>query len=493
MSERVLPSTLDYADVLPKAVPAVATRRRFFPQNGNAFSDFTSRTIRIEVGSSSQLLDPTNSYLDFELSNGSAQTLGLDISGAHTFFENVRIEQAGRVISDLQQHNRLHAAVLAPAQETSDGFSSQGIKGCQRAYTTAAAASNTQAGTAAVVAGNLGDTYSNSRHNATGRIAAGAGIRFSMSLTNGLFGQDKLIPLPMVRPDAPITIVLDVANAFDYGSWNGAPANGSVVITNISYVAHLVEVGEDVLNQFRMVQQELGGQLVISGQDYEYSADLLPAASPSGEHIIRMPARKRSLNSLFWVAQSGDLANTLGPLANALTLYTLSYSGQPNLESWNIRVGSVLYPTEPVQGFGDTTAATPAAQLRRGQCVMELAKAFGTLGFTTPTGFLSGITYGTDMAAAGGCGNGDNGTAGATVAPASNEKICVCPHGLSLQAFAREARESGIDTETLSQDTYLQLTVAEGATSGEAKTIHMWVVFDQHYYFNDDGNITFTN
>ena len=146
MSERVLPSTIDYADVLPKAVPAVASRRRFFPQNGNAFSDFTSRTIRIEVGSASQLLDPTNSYLDFELSNGSAQTLGLDISGAHTFFENVRIEQAGRVISDLQQHNRLHAAVLAPAQETSDGFSSQGIKGCSRALTTAAASSNTQAG-----------------------------------------------------------------------------------------------------------------------------------------------------------------------------------------------------------------------------------------------------------------------------------------------------------------------------------------------------------
>ena len=101
--------------------------------------------------------------------------------------------------------------------------------------------------------------------------------------------------------------------------------------------------------------------------------------------------------------------------------------------------------------------------------------------------------YGTDMAAGGGCGNGDNGTAGATVCPRTSDKICVCPHGLSLQSFAREARESGVDTQTLSQDTYLQLTVAANANSGEAKNVHMWVVYDQHYYFMANGDIRFTN
>ena len=491
MSERVLPSTLDYADVLPKSIPAIASRRKFYPQNGNIFSDTANRTVRIEVGSATQLLDPTASFLSFELDNTSAQTLGLDISGGHTFFENVRIEQGGRVISNLQQAHRLHASVLAPAQLSSDGVGTDGVKGCLRGLTNVAAASNVNAGSAAAVAANLGDIYSQSRHNATARIGNGARHRFSINLTSGLFGQEKLIPLPLVRQDAPITICLDITSPEWLGAWNGVPVPGTVQITNISFIAHMIEVGEEVLNQFRMVQRDLGGQLIISGQDWEYNADVLPAAAAPGEHIIRMPARKRSLNSLFWVAQSTTLANT--GLANDAPLYVLSYAGEPNLESWNIKVGSVLYPTEPVNGFGDTTANNPSAQFRRAENCMELSKALGTLGFTAPTGSMNGIMYGTSMLAAGGCSNGDLGFAVAPICPQTDEKICVCPHGLSLQSFAQEARESGIDTQTLSQDTYLQLTVAAGANGGEAKNIHMWVVFDQHYYFNANGDITFSN
>ena len=499
MSERVLPSTIDYTSVLPKSVPAVASRRKFFPQNGNVFSFTANRTIRIEVGSASQLLDPTASFLDFELTNNSAQTLGIDISGGHSIFSTIRIEQGGRVISQVQQANRLHAAVLAPAQLSTDGYATDGVKGCLRGMTTPGVSSTVRALAAGAVAGNLGDIYSNGRHNATARIGVGNSHRFSINLTSGLFGQNKLIPLPLVRPDQPITICLEVDEEDHFGSWNAQPVPGTVQITNICFIGHMIEVGEDVLNQFRGVQQDLGGQLVISGQDWEYSGDVLPAASPTGEHRIRMPARKRSLNSLFWVAQSTTLANTAGPLPDISSLYTLSYSGEPNLENWNIRVGSVLYPTEPVIGFGDTTANNPEANLRRGENVMELAKAFGTLGFTNPTGFMSGIMYGTSMAAGGGCGNGDLGTAGATICPSTDQKICVCPHGLTLQSFAQEARESGVDTQTLSQDTYLQLNVATGpvggpaANSGEAKNIHMWVVFDQHYYFNANGDVTFSN
>ena len=359
--------------------------------------------------------------------------------------------------------------------------------------TNAGAASNTAANSPAIIAANLGDIYSNGRHNSNGRIAAGSGHRFSINLTSGLFGQHKLIPLPLVRPDQPITICLDIENSINVGSWNAQPVAGACSIINIAFIGQMIEVGEDVINQFRQVQQELGGELVISGQDWEYSADVLPAARPTGEHILRMPARKRSINSLFWVAQSNDLANTAGPLGDISSVYNLSYSGEPNIESWNIKVGSVLYPTEPVQGFGRTTLNDANAGLRRGENCMELAKAFGTLGFTAPTGFMSGIMYGTDMAAGGGCGNGDNGTAGATVCPRTSDKICVCPHGLSLQSFAREARESGVDTQTLSQDTYLQLTVAANANSGEAKNVHMWVVYDQHYYFMANGDIRFTN
>ena len=51
-----------------------------------------------------------------------------------------------------------------------------------------------------------------------------------------------------------------------------------------------------------------------------------------------------------------------------------------------------------------------------------------------------------------------------------------------------------MDVETLSQDTYLQLNWDNGVNSGaEDKIVHMWCLFDQHYYFNRDGSVTFSN
>ena len=59
------------------------------------------------------------------------------------------------------------------------------------------------------------------------------------------------------------------------------------------------------------------------------------------------------------------------------------------MESFQLKVGSVVYPPTPVQCWGDCLrAATPARGLpegERGECVMELAKALGSLGFTNPT------------------------------------------------------------------------------------------------------------
>ena len=64
MSEpRVMPSTIDYSTMLPLSIPAMASRRKFFPSNGSTFSRQGNRQIRIEVGHPSALLDPSHSYL----------------------------------------------------------------------------------------------------------------------------------------------------------------------------------------------------------------------------------------------------------------------------------------------------------------------------------------------------------------------------------------------------------------------------------------------
>ena len=83
---RVMPSTIDYSRMLPLSVPAMASRRKFFPSNGSTFSRLGNSQIRIEIGHPSALLDPTHSYLQLNLLNNGAQTFGLDIGGANSLF-----------------------------------------------------------------------------------------------------------------------------------------------------------------------------------------------------------------------------------------------------------------------------------------------------------------------------------------------------------------------------------------------------------------------
>ena len=75
-----------------------------------------------------------------------------------------------------------------------------------------------------------------------------------MAITCGLFSQDKLIPLPLVDPRSPLTLVLDLALSSDVGSWTALPGAADIVISECAYIAHMVDVGPDVIQQFKMVQ-----------------------------------------------------------------------------------------------------------------------------------------------------------------------------------------------------------------------------------------------
>ena len=484
MSEpRVMPSTIDYSTMLPLSIPAMASRRKFFPSNGSTFSRQGNRQIRIEVGHPSALLDASHSYLEFRVQNANAAaTFGVDLGGANCFFENIRIEQAGKLLSYTQASNRLHSAILAPVQMSSEGIATAGITELSKGYNGAGASSVLPA-----AVGNTADAYDVARHNNQNFNAAGRSHRLTMPITSGLFSQDKLIPLPLVDSNAPITIVLDLTLPQDVGCWSAAPGPADIVILECAYIAHMIEVGPDVIDQFRMVQQQMGGQLALSGQDYEYFSQGLGAATP-GQVALSCPARKRSIKSIFWCSQSNDFANTAGPIVQAQA-YSTSFSGSANIESYQFRVGPIQYPPTPVQCWGDTTAV--GAEFTRGEALMELAKAVGTMSKTNPTGVLSAITYGADEI---GLASGENGIGGATHVPTSSSKLGICPFGISMDSFMRDVAESGVDSQTLAQETVLQLNWAPGINSGaEAQIVHMWVLYDQHYYFNSDGSVSYSN
>tara|TARA_R110000803_G_scaffold15315_2_gene42495 strand:- start:216 stop:1709 length:1494 start_codon:yes stop_codon:yes gene_type:complete len=496
--ERSVPSSIDYSNVLPQAIPAIARRRKFYPQNGTSFNFAGSREIRIEIGSVNSLMDASHSYFEFTIENTGAQTFGIDMGGGNCMFKSMRVEQGGRVLTEIQEYNILHSGILNPTQDSFDGQVTSSIINLQRAFNGVGAGPAAITATAAV--GQDSTVYGNVRHNSDTMLSAAGGAApsytFSIPLMTGLFTQDKLIPLPLVASHSPITIVYEIDNSANVGVWGAAPGAGDLSIINAAINAQLIEVGRDALDQIRSVRDMSGGQLAISGQDFEYSSDQIPVATV-GDFIARLPARKRSIKSLLFNIQSSTFANGGAGMA-ADNVYNLSYAGCANMESYQLKVGGMVFPPTAISAFQAQGVAVEG-ELNRGECVMELAKALGTLAFRNPTGRLNTLTYGVAGNGISGITNGDTGDgAGNTIAPGTNEVMVACPFGLDLEAYQHTAIQSGIDTQTLSQESNLILSIGPGGGgiigSGlQPKTINMYVLYDQHYYFGMDGMITFSN
>lgn len=495
--DRSIPRSIDYQDVLPVAVPAVARRRRFFPANGTTFSFGGSNEIRIEISSVNSMLDPLHSYLELTVVNRSATTFGMDIGGTHCLFEEVRLEQGGRVLAREQNHNRLNAAILSACQTSTDGRATDSITEFQKGYNNFGAVNRTAP---APLAGSTGIMLTNDQHNSDADLAAGQRMRLTMKMPTGLFTQNKLIPLPLVAQNSPITLVFRLANPERVGVWAAQPADTDLEVIRISYVGQLIEVGGDVIQQVRMIQDMSGGQLTISGQDFEYLSGTIPNGT-AGQLPIRLPCRKRSMKSLFFQINSEDFGNGAAGLA-MWNAFNLSFGGNANMDDYQLKVGSVVYPPQPVACWGNcaraAVATRPIPVAERGECVMELAKAFGSLGFTNPTGHLCTTMYGTNGIAGVAAGNpeladGDNGDGGgipATTCTTSGDTLSVCPFGLSLESFQHTAIESGVDSETMALELNLIINVPAVGSGLEDKTLHAWILHDRHYYVNRDGSIT---
>ena len=503
MEDRSLPASINYGATLPQAVPATQTRRKFYPNNGLSFSPGGNTQIRLELSSPSALLDPKNSYLNFEVVNaeaGGGATFGFETS-PYAFFQRLTIEQGGKVLCRWDELSRLGCSVLEPAQQGVNGRSFGSLIEGQRGFNSAGAGSNAPEVAPGALPGatSAGTAFVNLNHNANNLIPPIAGApaavkKFAVPLLGGLFTQEKMIPLPLLKNGQPLVVTLDLELAARAVIWSAPPVAAGYEIRNVSYTASMVEVGRDVIEQFRMVQANMGGSLVISGQDIDHNSDNVPApggVGSVGEQIIRCPSRHKSLKSLFWVAHSDNYAGTNGPLTVAEAT-NLTFGGSMNATSYQLKVGSVVYPPQAVRCPGNTGVA--GAKNNRSECAMELAKAFGSLGWSAPTGFLNTTGYITSLRALEGDGdNGDLAAGPATNVPVGGQVICSSPFGLDLEAFQRTAIESGIDSETLAEAVNLVIDIPAAGSGQEDKVVDVWMYFDQHYYIRSDGMIDISN
>ena len=450
--ERVLPKTLDYTDVLPLAVESKSRRRTFFPTNGATFVSDAANIIRIDL-SADALLDTQHSYLVFTYTQPAAQTCGFDYAGGHSFIRRLRIEQSGTVLEDIQNYNRLMGAVVLPCQSTSEHKKTRTITEGIR-QDCGALGALARAATPIVTANQAStDAACGICNNPNAQLAGGATFRFAIPLTSGLLNCDKLVPLMLMS--APLTIEIELENETAAVVMNGGPV--AYQISDVRYVANLVEVGQDVSQQLRMLQEVSGGVLTLAGQTYRHFQG--EKANNATNNIINVPARVKSMKSLFF--------NGRGLGADAFGTYDIGSGTTMNLTSYQLKIGSVVYPPTPVRAAGGVLVNTAS------EVLMELEKAWGNTGSRFGLSNESGLAtfYSSNGARA-----------------VQNGVYTFSPFGLDLEAFQKVAIESGVNTADRSLP--ISLITEHTAAALAAITVDVWVLADALFYINQDGSMS---
>jgi len=483
MTDRKLPRNSNYTDILPKAVKSSSKRRVYYPVNGNSFSPTGNNIIRIDISGDS-FLDTKNSYLSFRVVNDCGVTFGTDFGGGYSFIRRLRVEQAGNVLTDCNNYNRLMSSIILPCQGDKDNVKYRSVTEHVR-YLNAKAGTHFHAAPvqAADLSGASLTTPANNDLLMVANLVAAPGVPtdgssaiFSVPLVNGLLGvnQSKLIPLQLLS-NSPITLEIELAPTLDVGVFAGVPAT-PYRIDDVRYVAQMVETPEALDQQLRIVQEQSGGAIMLSGVDYTHFQGTISTGA-TGQQNINVPARRRSIKSILW---TGASANFVAGGANAQDLrFNLSYGGHFDMTDYSIKVGSVQYPAEPIRCDYGLAAGSAGV---RAEHLTELEKCWGTLGSTTGVGSLCGINF-----ASANCDVANMTTVVAPGAPDEQHKFC--PFGIDMESFQRvSAGHDGVNTADRATPITLQLNIG-GAAGKEAVQIDAYVAYDSLYYIDTTGSI----
>lgn len=469
-SQRRLPKNADYRDVLPLAVDAKSARRTFFPVNGTTFTSDGNNIIRIDV-SADAFLDPKHSYLKFRFNNLSGTNLGFDFGGGHGFIRRMRIEQSGSILSDCNSYAKLMSAIILPVQGDANSVAHRSITEGQR-YANEAANGNS-------MLGNLNaDTTGadmNTSTNPDTLVVGATTWDFCIPLMNGLLGttQSKLVPLQLLG-SAPLTIELEISPLLDIGVFAAQPAAGTnYSLTDIRYVAQLVEVSPEISSQMRYIQELSGGKLVLNGTDYTHFNGNI-AAGATGQVSINVPARRKSIKSLFFVGAS----QTYVAPQRQDQIYNLSYGGNFNMGSYQMKIGSVVVPPTPIDC--NFTLAGVGPHATRSETLMELKKCLTSVASTHGVGSLTTSNYmvaNCDVANMVGPSNAGN--------PTISHEFGA--FGIDLESFQGTAIESG--TNTASRATPITLLLTIPVANVESVNVDCYIAYDSMYYIDESGTI----
>jgi hypothetical protein len=288
-------------------------------------------------------------------------------------------------------------------------------------------------------------------------IANTASKKQTFPLLSGFLNMDKYLPLIMMNAGFTLeihlcdTLRIGMTQTETAGAAAGALADSAWKVSNVEYVAHLIDLDRSFYDRLRMVMEQSGGVLQLAGQTYRHFAAQTPANV--GPHTISIPARVKSVKSIF---------ATFIPNAhrNVNTSYDTSVFARCNVSSFRFEIGSVRYPQKDV-----TTG---------NESLVELQKAFGKLG-----DYQHQMAYGLKH-----CFNNELERSCNVV---NEQALSAFTIGYDFEAFQRVALEAGINTADRSLPINL-IYQKDGA--GSVTHCDVFVLCDAIYYINLDGTVS---
>ena len=533
--ERVAPRQVLYENQLPLAIESTSSRRIFFPEGGSVYGPTgggaNPNIVRIPINSD-DLLDPTESFLQFKFTNRSGDTMALDTGVP--FIRRMRLESSGTTLEDINEYGRLYAQLVAcqssqgamsEATLTTGGTTApSGALTATAAFTVAATGAIAATVAASPVIGTDGVLTAALGGAAGGTVTSGL-IQTSIDagVATGLAGtMNTLRGVVNNQIDANLADIRAKVDAkqVNFGGHHPAQtqvADGASVYYNVPLVSALLNSSKYLpllfMNGGLVLELEIdtafsaGGFVAAAGavawdisnvryiahmislqRDFydklrmvmEGSGGVLQLAGTTYRHFqstyadatsvsVPLPAKVKSLKGLLFTETNPDDVDS--------THFYIGDSLSNGLGEYQLRVGSVLYPPTSIKL--DNTGAAGLYE-NKGEAYQELRKLFGTLGDYTHGGVM--INNSTFLV---GRPDVDNvSERGAAVVPG-----VINPKGLALDAFPRTNLESGLNSADQNLSMSLELKRVPRAGGGNTR-LDMWCMCDAIFYVNLDGSVS---
>jgi hypothetical protein len=525
------PNSVNYGDQLPLGIEAKSQKRLFFPTTGDTYTPDSNTICRIDINYDG-LLDTQQSFLEFDLTNTSANTCSFDMG--QPVIKKLTISSGGVVLEEIHDYNALVAGVLLPAQAGTQNIHYEShnnnaidfergfapiVGGDAPCATTYADADNADVGAIAVDGATDPPTRAEMITTmGTVRTAVDTAVDTTLTTFNGKVEAAVTASVVAGVNAGGANITGNSAPLF-YAQFGNADAGSSATerrgraataqVTKVQYklvsglldndkylplvlmnagitlefeLASAVEAMVGTNPNYRISNVRYVSHLIDLERSFYDRLRMIQGQSGGVLQIAGQSFRSFRTTIDASTSQANNCPARVRSIksfffcakrAPSATEYGLSSSGHMSLTQFQLAIGATRYPPtanecELVNGTNKVGAYT------------ELVKSFGKVGSNLHSDLMTGSNAYPRTGADGQFVQG--------------ESVSFAPFGIDLEAFRHEI-ENGIDTSSRALPITLHTTHSADprGANGNCNQLLMFVLYDSLFYINMDGSVSVSN